>query len=166
VRLTVAHQATVKAAHGRHEKREMWVLADPEVNAYLGSAGTVGEAWPHVQQICWYRRERRLKGKVECEQGYGITSLGPDQADAKRLLLLQRQYWGIENGLHWVRDVVLEEDRSTIRTGAAPQAVTTVRNLVLALVRRSGAANIAAALRTYSARPGSAVALVLSAGSA
>ena len=34
---------------------------------------------------------------------------------------LSRGHWGIENRLHWVRDVTFDEDRSQVRTGAAPQ---------------------------------------------
>src|SRR5207247_50333 len=121
VTLTVAYQAGAKAQHGRLERREMWVLADPELAAYLGSAGTVGKPWPHLQQIYWVRRERTEKGVTKVETGYGITSLGPRKAGAARLLPLNRAYWGIENRLHWVRDVTFDEDRCQVRQGAAPQ---------------------------------------------
>lgn len=141
----------------------MWVLWDPQVAAYAGSAGTVGEAWPHLEQVYWVRRERTVKAKTTVEVGYGIASLGPKEADAQRLLSLNREYWGIENGLHWVRDVTFGEDRSQVRSEAAPQVCAGLRNLGIALLRRSGATNIAATLRTFSARPRAAVALVLAA---
>ncbi len=48
--LTVWVDASPKQRHGRLERRELWALADPELNGYTGSAGTVGEAWPHRQQ--------------------------------------------------------------------------------------------------------------------
>ena len=163
VTLTVAYQACLKAHHGRLERCEMWVLSDPELAAYVGSAGTVGKPWPHLQQIYWIRRERTVKGETRVEVGYGITSLGPEEAQAPQLLELSREYWGIENKLHWVRDVTFDEDRSTIRTGAAPQVCAGLRNLGITLLRRFGVANIAATLRTFSARPRVAVALVLSA---
>jgi hypothetical protein len=163
VRLTTAYQASAKAAHGRRERREIWVLWDPQVAAYAGSAGTVGQPWPHLQQIYWLRRERTVKGKTSVEVSYGITSLGPREAKARRLLKLAREYWGIENRLHWVRDVTFDEDRSQVRSGAAPQVCAGLRNLGIALLRRIGTPNIAARLRTYSARPREAVALVLSA---
>lgn len=35
----------------------------------------------------------------------------------------------IENKVHWVRDVVFDEDRSPIRTGNGPRAMATLRNL-------------------------------------
>ena len=165
VTLTVAYQASTKAQHGRFERREMWVLGDAQLAAYAGSAGTVGEAWPHLEQVYWVRRERTVGEETKVEVGYGIASLGPKEADAQRLLGLNREYGGIENRLHWVRDQTFEEDRSQIRSGAAPQVCAALRSLGIALLRRSGASNIAAALRTFSARPRAAVALVLSAAS-
>ncbi len=65
---------------------------------------------------------------------------------------------------HWVRDVTFDEDRSQVRTGAAPQVMAAMRNLVLALLHRAGHANIAAALRTSAGRPAAAVTLILSGG--
>ena len=41
--LTVWADAPVKRRHGRLERRELWALADPELNGYVGSAGTVGK---------------------------------------------------------------------------------------------------------------------------
>jgi hypothetical protein len=156
----VAVQASAKASHGRREQRELWLLGDPELNAYLGSAGTVGQPWPHLQQIGRLRRVRVVKGRIEVGVSYLITSIPAKCADANTLLRLGRNYWGIENRLHWVRDVTLDEDRAPIRTGAAPQVCAGLRNLMLALLRRSGVSNIAAALRTYAARPRAAARLL------
>jgi hypothetical protein len=49
---------------------------------------------------------------------------------------------------------------------AAPQAVAACRNLVIALLRRAGATNLAAAVRTYAGRPATALQLVLAAPTA
>jgi len=94
---------------------------------------------------------------------YYITSLPPDRADAARLLTLIRGHWGIENRLHHVRDVTFDEDRSAVRSGAAPQVMAAARNLVLTLLRRQRHANVAAALRTYASRPPSAISLIANA---
>ena len=71
-----------------------------------------------------------------------------------------RGHWGIENRLHWVRDVTFDEDRCQIRTGAAPQVMAALRNLVIGLFRLSGLRNIAAALRTHAWHAQRAIALV------
>ena len=84
---------------------------------------------------------------------YAVTSLPPEEADAVRLLNLWRGHWGIENRVHWVRDVTLDEDRSQVRTGAAPQIMAGLRNLTISLLRLTGEPNIAAALRRHAAKP-------------
>lgn len=154
-----------KARHGRRETRRLWALADPSLNAYVGSSGDHGTAWPHLQQVCRIERERlHVRGgrvtQRQFEVTYAITSRAATEADAAALLRANRAHWSIENGSHWVRDVVLGEDACAIRSGAAPQAVAACRSLVLALLRRAGYLSIAAALRTLAARPAVAVALV------
>ncbi len=161
--------ASPKARHGRREVRVFWALADPQLNAYVGSSGTHGTPWPHLRQICAVERHRltiRRKKIIatEVEVRYYVTSLAPERADAKALLALARSHWGIENRLHYVRDVTFDEDRSQMRSGAVPQTFAACRNLAIALLRHSGATNIAAALRTYAARPAHAAQIVLSTG--
>jgi hypothetical protein len=53
----------------------------------------------------------------------------------------------VENRLHWVRDVSFDEDRSQLRTGTAPRALATFRNLAISAFRLAGRANIAHARR-------------------
>ena len=142
-------------------------LGHPEINQAVGSSGEVGEPWPHVQQICRVERRRQvLRGgqviKTEVEVSYAITSAPPERADARRLLDGLRGHWGIENKTHWVRDVTMDEDRCQVRSGAAPEVFAACRNLALALLRRAGHANIAAAQRTYAGRPRDAVRLLRS----
>jgi len=161
--LTTARDTPPKAAHGRVERRELWALADPAWNAAVGTTGSVGKPWPHVRQLWRMERQRiiRRTGEVSHEVTFGITSLPPEHADATHMLSIIRDYWAIENRSHYVRDVTLGEDHAQIRSGAAPQAVAICRNLVLALIRRAGATNVAESLRTFAARPHAAVTLVL-----
>ena len=162
-------EATPKARHARREVRLAWALADPEQNAYAGSSGTHATPWPHLEQICCVERHRLRvrRGRIiasEREVRYYVTSLAPEQADAKALLALTRAHWGIENRLHYVRDVTFDEDRSQMRRGAVAHTFAACRNLAISLLRSAGAANIAAALRTYAARPADAALLVITAG--
>ena len=98
VKLTVWADAPVNRRHGRLERRELWALADPELNGYVGSAGTVGEAWPHLQQVCRLERQRVVKGKKQVAVSYAISSLPATDADARRLLSLSRGHWGHPTG--------------------------------------------------------------------
>jgi predicted transposase YbfD/YdcC len=76
-----------------------------------------------------------------------VTSLTTTKAAPWQLAGRVRGHWTIENQLHWVRDVTFTEDASQIRTGTAPRAMATLRNLAVGALRLAGSANIAAALR-------------------
>ncbi len=165
ITVTAYLDAPRKRSHGRFERREVWAMHWPELNRYLGSAGEAGEVWPQVEQICWVKRERLTAKAHSVEISYAVTSLRPEEADARRLCKEWRRYWGaVENSSHCVRDLTLQEDASQVRTGAGPQVMAALRNLMLALARRAGASNIAAALRAYAGRFEQAVTIVLTAG--
>ena len=64
-----------------------------------------------------------MNGREKVKVSYAVSSIPAEDAVAGRLLKLSRGHWGIENRLHWVRDVTFDEDRSQVRTGAAPQVM-------------------------------------------
>ena len=105
-------------------------------------------------------RRRRRKGGETVERVYALTSLPPERADPARLLAFWRGHWGIENRLHWARDVVFGEDQSQERAGSAPQLLAALRNLVIGMLYLCGVKNIAAALRHYSWKPWETLTLV------
>lgn len=123
--------------HGRRERRR--VEASTRLAEYLD--------WPGVAQVCRIERWRHLKGRVEHEVTYGITSVPRCQADAQLLLQWNRGHWTIENCSHYIRDVTMGEDACRIRTGHAPQVLASIRNAVITALRASGVTNIASALR-------------------
>lgn len=87
--------------------------------------------FPHVLQLARVDRIRVLKsGKQEVETVWVITSLTPDQADAARLLQLVRQYWSIENGLHYRLDMSAAEDRCRVRHPVAATVLGILRRAV------------------------------------
>ena len=137
--------------HGRREYRRL--TSTTLLDGYLD--------WPDVGQVFELERVRVAGGKTSVEVVHGITSLGRDQADAARLLDLTRGHCGIENGLHYVRDVTLGEDACRVRTGAAPQVLAAIRNAVVHLLEGVQAASKAAATRRFAARPFEALPLLL-----
>lgn len=122
---------------GRIETRT--IRTTTRLNAYLD--------WPDVGQVCRLERLVKRDGQETGEVAHAITSAGPEWADAAALLASWRGHWGIENRLHWVRDVTLGEDASRIRTASAPEAMAGLRNAAISLLRLSGVSNIAEALR-------------------
>jgi Transposase DDE domain len=113
-----------------------------------------------VGQVFELERVRVRRGRMEVEVAYGITSLGRDRADARRLLAVARGHWGIENRLHWVRDETLGEDRCRVRTGASPEVLAAVRNAAVHLLEGVTAPSKAAATRRFAAHPHKALPLL------
>ena len=125
------------------------------------SAALVGYTdWPGLGAVCMVQRVVTRQGRTTYDESYAVTSLTPAHASAAHLQQLWRGHWGIENRLHWVRDVTFGEDLCQVRTGSGPQGLAAVRNLVIGVLRRAGHTNVAAALRTYAGRPEEALTLL------
>jgi hypothetical protein len=92
--------------------------------------------WPGAAQVARIWRERRIGDKVSTEVAYIVTSLDAVEAPPARLLGLVRAHWSIENRLHHVRDVSMDEDRCRSRAGA--RALACLRNHALAMIRGRG----------------------------
>jgi len=107
------------------------------------------------------RRSRKVKGKETVEVVFGITSLPREKCTADRLLQLVRSHWGIENRLFGARDVTLKEDACRVRTGNAAENLATIRNLVLAMLRRLTKSGDTTAIRQFGFHPRKAIDLVL-----
>jgi predicted transposase YbfD/YdcC len=145
--------STVSKGHGRIEKRT--ILTSTMLNDYLD--------WPHVAQV--FRIERLVwhtqhKGKTR-EIVYGLTSLPPEKAKPGKLLSLLRQYWGIENGLHFRRDVTFHEDATRLTVGKAGHTMAIFNNLAIGLCLHHGFQNVAKARRLFNAQPQKALRLIL-----
>jgi hypothetical protein len=121
---------------------------------------TLHGRWAGLKQGFELTRERTVKGVTTVEVVHGITSLGPAEANAQRLLGLTRGHWGIENKLHYVRDVTLGEDGCRVRKGSAPQVLAAVRNAVIHLLAGVEADSRAAAIRRLNNHPEEALALL------
>lgn len=134
---------TTDKRHGRLEQRILTLLVD--------EAGFLD--WPGVRQII--RLERRVlhlrTGSQSTEVVFAITSCSPDQASADQLLQWLRRYWGIENGLHYRRDVTLREDATRMTQPAMARAMAAINNFVIGLSQKLGYTNLASARRSFNA---------------
>ena len=119
--------------------------------------------FPGAAQVAQLRRTVTDKASKTVEVVYLITSADQKVAPPQRLTAWVQGHWGIENRLHWVRDVTFGEDNSQVRTGQAPRVMATCRNLAISLLRIDGWDNIAAGLRHHARHPDHALALVLTA---
>ena len=78
---------------------------------------------------------------------YYICSLSPQ---SRRLVDGIRGHWLIENSLHWVKDVIYEEDISLQKTGFAPRNLSLLKTWVLTLLRTHGFDSIKSAISEMS----------------
>ena len=76
------------------------------------------------------------------------------------MLAINRGHWGIENGLHYRRDVTLKEDRTCVKIGQAPRVMAILNNLVLGLIARHGVQVVPEARRKFAAQPDLALRLI------
>ncbi len=133
---------TNDVGHGRSEIRRIKAAT---VNSLL---------FPGARQVVQIKRRRtnRKSGRTTVKTVYAVTSLTAEQATAAQLARLVRDHWKIE-ALHHVRDTTFAEDASQLRTGNAPRAMATWRNLAIGALRTAGVKNIAAGLRRNARAP-------------
>src|SRR5947209_5788149 len=147
LRLAEQEAQTSDKGHGRLEIRSIRVSS--ELKGYSD--------WPGLEQVCEIRRRWQSKGQWHEEVRYGVTSLPATIAIPERVLKLKRGHWIIENGLHYVKDVSMGEDRSTVHLDNGPKIMATLRNTAVSLLRRAGFSTIAARLRYNCGHPQAAL---------
>jgi predicted transposase YbfD/YdcC len=121
-----SYAQTQEHCHGRNELRQAWVLSDL---SYLES-----HAWPGLQSIVLIESQRTLKGVTSIERRYFLSSL---QVTATEHLRIIRSHWQIENSLHWVLDVIFNEDNHRARKDHAPVNLGLLRQFALNLLKRT-----------------------------
>jgi predicted transposase YbfD/YdcC len=143
---TAVAGATSEISRGRIETRTIRVLPAP---------GDLG--FPYARQAVLLERYVTIKKNGRwimrnCEAVLYLTSLDAAQASPADLLAYARGHWQVEH-LHWLRDVVWREDKSTLRTGNAPQVMSALTNLVITLFRLQGVTKITAETRRNAQNP-------------
>ena len=136
--------------HGRRHTRTIRAIECPTWISFPGAG-----------QVLQLRRTTTVKGKKRTEVVYLICSKTMLQAQPERVAEWAQGHWGIEDRLHWVRDVTFDEDRCRVRTGAGAENMATLRNLAISLHRLADAINIAAASRHVARKVKRAVKLLL-----
>jgi len=143
---------TIERGHGRQQEVRH-LLASTDLTGYLD--------WPGLAQVFRLARTWLEHGVARRQVQYGITSLDPTRGTPAVLLALKRGHWGIENGLHRVKDVTFGEDASLIHTGHGPLVMALLRDTAISLLYRAGIRRVAACLRHWSQYPDRALDLVL-----
>jgi predicted transposase YbfD/YdcC len=119
-------QGREPSTHDRHETRRATVIRDTRVAAANCFPGVVALA-----RITSRRRLRDNRAEKPAVRYYLLSKYIP----AKRLLATVRSHWGIENRLHWVLDVIFDEDANRSRKDNAPENLAILRRLALNIIR-------------------------------
>ena len=120
---------TMDGDHGRIETRRASVLADID---YLQRA----HSFPGLAAIARITASREISGKTSTAVRYFLLSR---PMTAERLLAVVRAHWGIENSLHWVLDVIMDEDQARTRRDHGPENLALLRRLALNMLRANTA---------------------------
>jgi predicted transposase YbfD/YdcC len=117
--------------HGRIEQRTTSVLR--EVDWLEGERRFPGELrLPGAATIIRVEAQIQRGAKSQTETRYYIASA---ILTAEKAAKAVRGHWGIENRLHWVLDVVFNDDQSRLRKGHGAKNMAVVRHFALNLVR-------------------------------
>jgi len=129
--------AYIEKNRGRIELRETRVFDAPE---YLV------KDWKGIKKIIRVERTTRRGEKVSEEKAYFISSSDGDAEYFNRGI---RLHWGIENSLHYIKDVVFGEDDSKIRKDNSPENSSIIRNIAINTFRDNGFDSITTGIRLY-----------------
>jgi Transposase DDE domain len=123
--------ATVETGHGRIETRTLRLLPVP---AGVEMAGARRVVLIERYVTVFKNGEPRTR---TAEAVLYLTSLGPDETTPADLLAHVRGHWTVEH-LHWLRDVIWDEDASLLHSGDGPELMSILTNLVITLFRILG----------------------------
>ena len=126
---SLEHAQTTNKRHGRLEVRECWSTSNPQYLALIRER----ENWIGLESIAMLVSTRIIDSKQTKKVRFSISSL---PSDAQRLLQIVRKQWSIENDLHWVLEVALNEDHSRVRKDQAPENLAVLRHIALNLLKQ------------------------------
>ena len=114
-------------ARGRTEIRKTFIYKD---------LTDISPDWTGLKRLIRVERTVKTKSKTSSETAYYISSIRSNKASffGKHI----RNHWGIENRLHWVKDVCMNEDKSQIISGMSAENISVLRNIVINLFRTNG----------------------------
>ena len=125
--ITKGYHQTDERNHGRLELRRVTVCTDIK-------SLQEKHKWPGLTSIIMVEYIASENGENRRETRYYISSLDKTAVFMAKAI---RQHWGIENGLHWVMDVVFGDDDCRIRKDNAPANFATIKHMASNVLRSS-----------------------------
>lgn len=146
----VDQHITKEKNRGRLENREVYLYDNIE---------GIHKEWVDVKRILKVIRHGIRSNKPYYEEHFYIASLPKNQA--KRFSEIIRGHWGIENGLHYVKDVNMNEDKSRIKGGSAAENLSIIKNMAINIYRHNGLKSIKYATSEYANKIGEQMKLIV-----
>jgi predicted transposase YbfD/YdcC len=126
---THRYHHTTEQAHGRTEERHYHLIEVPEALARKHSQ-FVG-----LRTLGMVFSQRQVgNGPEALQTRFYISSMG---LKVKAFAEAVRGHWSIENNLHWVLDVIFQEDASRLRKDHGPENLGLIRRIALSLLKRA-----------------------------
>ena len=131
--------------------------------------------FPAAAQVVQVRRTRTTKDRrsagnngsasakrTTVEVVYLVCPLPMGQAQPEQVAAWVRGHWKIDNRLHRVRDVILDEDHHQLRTANGPEIMAALTNLAISLIHLTHGTRttIASTTRSLSRQPKRAIKLL------
>jgi predicted transposase YbfD/YdcC len=123
---SISYFAENDNSHGRQVSRTTHVY--PVTNLSLKGQ------WKNLQTYIVVKRERAQYGKLKQETACFISDLN---LDAKTFHQVIKDHWGIENRLHWVKDVIHKEDKNKIHCGSGPIVASVFSTIAINIHRKN-----------------------------
>ncbi|WP_295396637.1 ISAs1 family transposase [uncultured Thiodictyon sp.] len=119
---------TSERGHERREIRRYRTLGD--LSGVPRSA-----VWEGMNMIGMVESQREVAGKTSRETRFFIGSIQTEVATFARAV---RDYWGVENDLHWSLDVAFREDECRVRETIARENLAVLRHIALTRLKNDG----------------------------
>ena len=129
----------VEKNRGRKEHREVHVYSQIE--------NPIFDQWYGIKKVIHVVSKGNRNNKDYNEDRYYISSKTAESAKTYNKGI--RGHWGIENRLHWVKDVILNEDKSMVSDLDRSVNMSIIRNIVINLYRMSGYQSVKYAIEEF-----------------
>ena len=124
---TVSCHERVEKSHGRIKVRKITVCTDI---SWLQQR----HKWPGLTSSIMVEYDWEVAGNTRHERRFYISSIC---ANAEFMANAIRQHWGVENGLHWVMDMVFRDDECRIRKDNSPANFAAIKHMASNILRGS-----------------------------
>lgn len=139
--LPLDYSKTMEKNRGRLEIREAYLYDNIE---------GIDEDWIGIKRIIKVIRSGIRNNKPYYEEHYYISSIS--KLNAQEMATIIREHWSIENELHYVKDVNMNEDKSRIKGASAAENLSIIKNIAINIYRYNGLKSIKYATQRYTNR--------------